>query len=149
MQDSDLGFTKKELINVTYVSFFKTTFHQITSRRMRLSFKGYYSIHESIFQINLWAQKFILCMTSSLTKIILLGSLVSSAFFNFLVKFLINDDSDVSLPTENLLFLIWKVYLSGYGSDLVCSILLSIFSVFLDETVELRIFSYKNLCKLL
>ena len=88
-------------------------------------------------------------MTSSLIKSILLCFLISSAFSNFKVRYLINDYSDVSLPTENLLFLILKVDLSGYTSDSVCVILLSMFFIFQEETVELKILNFKNLWNLL
>ena len=88
-------------------------------------------------------------MTSSLIKRILLCFLISSAFSNFKVRYLINDYSDVSLPTENLLFLILKVDLSGYTSDSVCVILLSMFFIFQEETVELKILNFKNLWNLL
>ena len=114
-----------------------------------MCFKGYYSFHESIFQIHIWTQKFTLCMTSSLIKSILLCFLISSAFSNFKVRYIINDYSDVSLPTENLLFLILKVDLSGYTSDSVCVILLSMFFIFQEETVELKILNFKNLWNLL
>ena len=88
-------------------------------------------------------------MTSSLIKNILLCFLVSSAFSNFKVRFLIHDYSDESIPTENLLFLILKVHLSGYTSDSVGVILLSMFFIFQEETVELKILNFKSLWNLL